>query len=109
MFKNNSKPLMILGLIPFILWLSLLFKASMTTPLTPIIGILLFTTGYGVSSANKKWIISSIITLTICCCTFFILGLQNDYFKYIECYVAIIMIIYYGILHFLNYKRNKQT
>lgn len=108
MFKNNSKTLIILGLVPFVLWLSLLFKYIMT-PITSIIGILLFTTGYGVSSTNKKWIVASIVSLTLCCCIFFVLGLQNDYFKFIECYVAIIMAIYYGILHFFNYKLTKQS
>ena len=106
MFKNNSKILMFFGLFPFAIWLSLVSKGEVRI-YTLIVGTLLLVGGYGISSSNKKWIISSIIALIICCSTFLMMGLRNDYFQFIECYIAVGMAIYYGILHFFNCRINK--
>ena len=106
MFKNNSKILMLFGLLPFILWLSLVFKGEIKVA-TVIIGTLLFIISYGVSSLNKKWVILSMISLIVCCITFFIMGLNNNYFKFIECYISVGMAFYYGVLHFFNYRLNR--
>lgn len=109
-FKNNSKILMMYGLFPFIIWVSFIyaFFYKMNVRIgTLIIGILLFIIGYGVSSRNRKWVIASIIALIVFCVSSFIIGLRNDYFKLLECYIAVGMAIYYAILHFFNYKLNR--
>ncbi|MGL5353165.1 MAG: hypothetical protein ACRDA5_07550 [Clostridium sp.] len=107
MFKKNSKSLMFFGLAPLIVWLSMVFKGEIRLA-TIMIGVLLFIIGYGVSSNNKNWIISSVISLITICVVLIIMGLSNDYFKLLECYMAAGMAIYYGGLHVLNYKFNTE-
>lgn len=104
MFKNNSKPLLLLSLFPFFLWLGFIsFFAASISYRTIIMAILLLLSSYGLSSNIKKWNIAFIISILSITIPLFFSGIYSDGLSFIiNTYTSILLLIYYFALYFSN-------
>lgn len=103
MFKNISKMIFILALVPFILYCAfIIFTQATVNYITILVGSAIIIVSYGISSYNKRLIKLAILLLTILCISLSIAAFYNQETPSVKIYISITVFIYYMALYYLK-------